>query len=315
MISTNWNIPGDDFSQMALENLGGLLNYRKVCGLVGAGVAARLGFPNWVRLLDMMGNELRRLGVADQELRMLTSQKDALWRAEEYRRLFGEKRYHQFLHSTFTDARAISPVPEILHDIIGLNWKHVFTTNYDRSLELAHMARYVDQPNANVLDWKDRDAVRDFLSLVNSEQLERNYIHLHGHFGKPNEIVLSYQDYVRTYIQSDEMVERLFVLFSTQSFAFIGFSLEDPDFVQILRQVNSRLGNCSRTAHFAILPASPGDPLQIERRRLVGKYDVEPIFYRHEPGDDHVELWSVVKNLLDLQNPLFPRVREEKNNE
>jgi hypothetical protein len=315
--TTRWMLPDDLMSIRALRSLGDRLKIGRACALVGAGVAAQLGYPTWTGLLDQMGAELANLGATAQTVNMLAAQKDTLWRAEEYRRLMTEKRYKQFLRTAFSKDRAGSPIPASLYDIIGLNWKHVFTTNYDHSLQLAHRARYKNA--ASELEWQDRDAVREFLASINHESGTRLYIHLHGDFQKPENIVLSYQDYVRRYVQSDETVERLFVLFSTQCFAFIGFSLEDPDFVQILRQVNSRLGSAFAPAHFAILPASPNDPLDLERRRLVGKYDVEPIFYRHDPGDNHVHLATVVAALLELQDesvlPTDPSLRNDINEE
>ncbi len=47
--------------------------------------------------------------------------------------------------------------------------------------------------------------------------------------------------------------------------------------------------------------AGPED-LAVERRRLRGKYDVDPIFYKVNPADRHLNLGEVVSFLCRLQD-------------
>ena len=252
LISSNslaeWAFLGDQASIDALFRLARRLQTGNACMLAGAGVAVGSGFPSWSGVLDELGEELRATE-PPQILSMLASQKDNLWRAEEYRAKLGEPTYFQFLRRRF-EPHCQSAPPELLN-LVRLNCKHVFTTNYDVSLEDAHRTAF-GRP-AVELDWNNRDAVRIFLSKLDDPTTRRHYVHLHGRFDKPEEIVFTHRDYVKRYLETDEMVQKLFVLFATQSFIFNGFSLEDPDFVQILRQVNSRLGKGENPAHFAIL--------------------------------------------------------------
>jgi hypothetical protein len=291
-----WVFPGDQPSIDALLRLVKRLHTGSVCMLAGAGVAVRAGFPTWAGVLDELGEELRPTEPPEL-LDLLAAQKDNLWRAEEYRIKLTASAYCQFLQQRFAPKDS-SVRPELL-SLVRLNCKHFFTTNYDVSLEDAYKAAF-GRP-AVELDWTDRDAVRVFLSKLD-EPTRRHFVHLHGRYDKPDEIIFTYRDYVRRYIQADEMVQKLFVLFATQSFVFIGFSLEDPDFVHILRQVNSRLGRGETPAHFAILPLRDPGELSVERRRLQGKYDVDPIFYRMEQAECHMNLVHVISDLGKLQD-------------
>jgi hypothetical protein len=300
----SWMIKGDTGSLEAVERLGRLLDWGRVCGLIGSGVPAHVGYPTWGGLLDELAQELALTNqLSDQSLLSLRAQRDYLWRAEEYRQHLGERQYHTILSRMFKDSRYSQPMPSLLLDIIGLNFKHIFTTNYDLTLERTHQQRYRESPAQ--LDWDNQSEVRSFLASIDTLE-RRTYVHLHGKHNQPQSIVLTYRDYVDRYIRSDERSERLFVLFSTECFAFVGFSLEDPDFMQILRQVNSRLGVTDDPTHFAILPANEQDNLSLERRRLRGKFDVDPIFYLHKPHDEHEGFGKLVSTLLYLQAPPQP---------
>ena len=164
--------------------------------LAGAGVAVQAGFPTWAELLDELGEELKPTRTPE-ELSVLKSQRDNLWRAEEYRLRLGESAYFEFLRRRF--APTDRPVPADLLTLAKLNWKHVFTTNYDLTLERAYESAY--PKNANKLDWGNRDEVRAFLGRLD-EGRYRYFIHIHGRFDKPEEIVLTYRDYVRRYIRN-----------------------------------------------------------------------------------------------------------------
>jgi SIR2-like domain len=285
--SDEWFFPDDGPTLDALVRLAQHLRTGDACMLAGAGVAVQSGFPTWSEVLNELAKELGTKE-SPEVLSLLANLKDNLWRAEEYRSKLTDSSYYGFLRRRF-EPRG-QPSPGALLNIVRLNCKHIFTTNYDVSLEHAHQAAFSREPSE--LDWNNRDAVRVFLSKLGDPTNSRHYAHIHGRFDKPEGIVFTYRDYVKRYIENDEMVQKLFVLLATQSFLFIGFSLEDPDFVQILRQVNSRLGKGENPAHFAILPMLNSEELPIERRRLRGKYDIDPIFYRVRAGDDVDVFWD-----------------------
>jgi NAD-dependent SIR2 family protein deacetylase len=291
-----WMLPEDGQSAKALFKLAAKLKVGRASALMGAGVAASLGFPTWSGLLDELGKELEGIETL-QTRNMLAAQRDMLWRAEEYRQKLTDPLYEQFLRGRFGDKS--KPVSPLVQNLIKLNFKHIFTTNYDISLQRAHVLAFGEPPNE--LDWNNRDAVRIFLSNLADAETDRHYVHLHGRYDRPEQIVLTYRDYVAKYVENDDMVQKMFVLFATHHFVFVGFSLDDPDFVQILRQVNSRLGKGASPAHYAILPAERPEEIPIERRRLQNKYDVDPIFYHKTPGDNHVNLAKLISSLAYLQ--------------
>jgi hypothetical protein len=79
-------------------------------------------------------------------------------------------------------------------------------------------------------------------------------------------------------VQSDETTKKLFALFAMHRFVFVGFSLSDPDLMEILREVNAHLG-AREPRHFALIGVREDEDRVIARDRLVLKFGVAPIFF------------------------------------
>ena len=284
----------DPANQEAFQELIKTLREDRPLALVGAGSSARLGYPGWNQLLELLAAEIRRLRPkADAELKDLAGDPDALWRAEEYRRLLGDG-FGPFMRSTFDRrATATATAYDGFHqDLVRLPIAHVLTTNYDPVLEEAHVAVF-RQP-ARVVEWKDQADMREFIERAAHPGFERRYVYLHGRYNAPETLVLTENDYKTHYAPHGDAWQRLFALLATRRLVSFGFSLSDWDFMAVFREVQARLG-AGGPRHFALL-ASDGqpDPATV-RRRLRGKFGVEPVFYRYTK--DHAGLWQLVQQL------------------
>lgn len=290
----------DPANQEAFQELIKTLREDRPLALVGAGSSARLGYPGWSQLLDLLAAEIRRLHPkADAELKDLAGDPDALWRAEEYRRLLGDG-FGPFMRSTF-DRRA--PAYDGFHqDLIRLPVAHVLTTNYDPVLEEAHVA--VSQQPARVVEWKNQADVREFIERAAHPGFERRYVYLHGRYNAPEALILTENDYKTHYAPHGDAWQRLFALLATRRLISFGFSLSDWDFMAVFREVQARLG-AGGPRHFALL-ASDGqpDPATV-RRRLRGKFGVDPVFYRYTK--DHAGLWRLAEQLRTELTPAKPK--------
>lgn len=249
--------------------------------LVGAGVSVRAGFPTWGTLLDRLHESaMEHRPMPPKVAQNLRLQPDMLWRAEEYREHLGEGAYFELLREWFRDVDGSAPLDPVLLDLVRLPFAHVLTTNYDNVLELAHQRAGLPQP-AQVVEWTDARALRDF--LVNLAAPARRYVYLHGRATRPETVVLTDRDYVERYARSVDAHRKLFALFTTQRLVFVGFSLSDPELSALLREVHVALGP-GEPRHFALLALREEEEDTLERRRLRQKYGIDPIFYPFSPN-------------------------------
>jgi hypothetical protein len=167
----------------------------------------------------------------------------------------------------FGRARLIERLVEILHlkdaqpgpahkEFCTLPFDIVCTTNFDFLLE------------------RQYDLVpHQVHPLVDEEQLSINIgnagtllLKLHGDLRHPKRLVVTEADYdgflanyplIATYL-SNQLI--------TKTAAFIGYSLDDPDFRQLWNVVSNRLGKTRRMAYAIVANARPGDIARFERR-------------------------------------------------
>jgi hypothetical protein len=152
--------------------------------------------------------------------------------AEEYRTYFGQAALDDFLRTRFPD-RSWSPGP--LHTaLLELPWTDVLTTNWDTLLERAaeHLMDY---------SYEIARAESD-LTHARSPRI----VKLHGTIGDPGPLIFAEEDY-RTYPTK----HAAFVNFARQVFienelCLIGFSGDDPNFLQWAGWVRDHLGGSAR---------------------------------------------------------------------
>ena len=279
-----------------IDDLKRLIEEENPIAFVGAGVSVRAKYPTWGALLD---NLITEAGRKKDELQLV--QDDVLWRAEEIRSLFpSDDEYRAALRRIFTSTE--HPIDDCIRDLVSLPFRHFMTTNYDDLLERAHEECFGAKPQW--IEWGRPSAVREFITSVARKPLsipvERRYVHIHGHLDDGPSIVLSDRDYTARYLATDEAQRKLFAIFATQVVVFFGFSLSDPDFMEILRVVRHSLGGESGR-HFAVLPIRNRAEEASMRRRLAQKFDIRAVFY--DQTDDHRGLEDVIRTLRGRETP------------
>lgn len=268
---------------------------------VGAGMSARAGFTDWSGLLDKLRAEVLRGAQQRPFSDGSVLVKDMSWRAEEIRDLIrDDERYFKVLSKHFASPgkrdRAIDA-------FCSLNFRHVFTTNYDTSLEASLRRQLRHRKTVEPLNWilqgSPARALRSFGEGANNLVY---LTYLHGRADAPESIVLSERDYRTLYVRSDESIRKLFAIFSMRQVAFFGFSLEDLDVLSIFRQVRAANDD---VVHFAVLPDPTVDDRERVRARLISKFGIHPIFYL-PGGPQHPNLLPVI---VELGKSTAPRKR------
>ena len=275
----------------AFENLVKVMRGKPIA-LIGAGVSVGAGYPTWPELMDLFHNtilEFPTLAAAPKYIHQLARVEDPLWRAEEYRRLIGKTGFESLVWNTFRPKNG--PVSTLLQALIKLNFSHVLTTNYDTSLETAYQSAGSE---IAVINWSDRKEVGTFLREVAGRGEKRYFVYLHGKYDAPDRIVLTERDYAERYLLADEASKKLFAVFMVRPVVFIGFSLSDPELMNLIRSIQGYTQS-DVSIHFVILPLRPDQDEGAIAGWLNGKYGIEPVFY--PMTQKHERLLDVLQEL------------------
>ncbi|MEE4747379.1 SIR2 family protein [Pseudomonas alliivorans] len=259
----------------ALKKLAGVLwrqdsSYRGAAVMVGAGFsrcAAQSGdstrlMPLWMDFSRKLATELDPL---DPNLAYL----DPLRLAELYKAQFGQQTLNDLIRAEIADS-AWSP-GELHIKLLQLPWSDVLTTNWDTLLERA--SQRVHAPIYSTVT-KQTD-----LAAVAPPRITK----LHGTVNVTEELIFTQEDY-RRYPET----HAAFVNFSRQVFienelCMLGFSGEDPNFLQWTGWVRDHLQSQSRRVYLV-----GALNLSAAKRKYLESINVAPI-----------DLWDAVKHLDD----------------
>lgn len=123
---------------------------------------------------------------------------------------------------------------ELYTRLMELPWVDVFTTNYDTLLERA----------ADTVTLRRYNVVVSQEDLVNSNDAPR-IIKLHGSFPSHRPFIITEEDY-RTYpVRFAALVNTVQQALLENIFCMIGFSCEDPNFIQWIGWIHDNLGKSS----------------------------------------------------------------------
>lgn len=258
-----------------LKKLAGVLwrqdaSYRGAAVMVGAGFsrcAAQCAessrqMPLWMDFSRKLANEL---DPKDPNL----AYQDPLRLAELYKAQFGQQTLNDLIRAEIDDS---AWSPGVLHTkLLQLPWSDVLTTNWDTLLERASQ-RVHDPIYSTVTKQTD-------LAAVTSPRITK----LHGTVNITEELIFTQEDY-RRYPET----HAAFVNFSRQVFienelCLLGFSGDDPNFIQWTGWVRDHLQSQSRRVYLV-----GALNLSSARRKYLESINVAPI-----------DLWDAVKHLDD----------------
>ena len=184
--------------------------------------------------------------------------------AQEYKTAFGQTELYRLLDQLVRDAEF---VPGLAHfRLLRLPWRDVFTTNWDTLLERASSS-ILERPYRVVQSM-------DQLPMVSQPRI----IKLHGSFTSQFPLIVSEEDY-RTYpIRFAPFVNTVQQAMMETVFFLIGFSGDDPNFINWSGWVRDNLGEAAPKIYLAgWLGLSP------HRRRMLEARGVVPIDLANHP--------------------------------
>lgn len=195
--------------------------------------------PNWEELAVSMFESLYKKPEDEEDIEgweiqkiKKTSGKNVLKLAEEYKSVFGQNKLNKFIEANIKDDKY---TPGELHKkLLALNWRDVFTTNYDTLLE-----RTIDKIDVK-FNYKILSDQNDLPGSTHPR-----IVKLHGSVDNAKNYIISEEDY-RTYpIKFAPLVNTVQQAMLETQLCLIGFSGDDPNFLNWLGWLRDNMGeNC-----------------------------------------------------------------------
>ncbi len=237
--------------------------------MVGAGFSrnANSSFPDWAQLGDLFYEKIHGKK-PDTQSKYL----NALKLADEVQAALGRPALDQILRDSIPDS---DYEPSPLHvKLLNLPWSDVFTTNYDTLLERACVT----------VTSQKYDVVVNKEDLVYSEK--PRIVKLHGSFPSDRPFVITEEDYRRYPKDLAPFVNTVRQTLLENTLCLIGFSGDDPNFLQWIGWIRDNLGQKNSPKIYLIgsFHLSDAQKKLLEQRNIVlvdmsGHQGIEKEYY------------------------------------
>jgi hypothetical protein len=214
-------------------------------------------FPLWWEL----GSEMYKALNPGKEI---SSSIDPLRLATEYEASFGREALNQFLTQIIPDAQHS---PDRLHELLmSLPWSDIYTTNYDTLLE---------RTRQKIHD-KKYDVIYSSADIPGKEK--PRIVKLHGSFPSHRPFIFTEEDY-RTYPQKfAPFVNMVQQSIMENIFCLIGFSGDDPNFLNWIGWVRDNLGESMPAIYLCgLLNLSDSQKHTLRQKKII-TVDISPLF-------------------------------------
>ncbi len=262
---------------------------------VGAGLSIAAGYPTWDGLIGELIAEADKIswipkGKIAEYKKLIGDSSKFLFLAEELRVELGshftkymEQRFQFSAHNHTKNHELIVTTESSL----------VVTINYDDLIEQAYNKVYGKYPNAFIYS-QAREAANNFWK-------DRFFI-LKAHGDAKRDIdtlILSQKDYRKTLYREAGYRSLLQSIFTTKSIFFVGVSLNDPEFNQLLDFLHDSYHGGGPT-HYLLIEKQKS--METISRRYFDDFNIQTITYDNAKGD-----YAELTKTLEVLNSESPR--------
>jgi len=304
---------------IALEQLQTAINKKNVFAFLGAGCSAKLKYPTWQQLLELLEKAALDAGCPKDDIDIYKHcseyETDKPWWAEQLVALLSKQTLQQTIQQTFQPLKEMDS--KFHRDLMSIPFRHFITTNYDGLLDYA--AEKINVPLVHLCLNEKEMLSKFFKGLNDPDSLGARYvIHIHGRYDRPESIILTEKDYIEMYSETSIGYKIIWSIISSFRMCFIGFKLEDFDLLSIFRKSKQEIGGTGYS-HFAIInEADVPEKRKAKRLYLRGKYGIDPIFFT-EQKDESVrwkEQEDIIADLIKFSSPASkePKIPKAKKN-
>lgn len=204
--------------------------------------------------------------------------------ASQYAQMFSLPNLEELLKRHIPDEK-VKP-GELHNQLLTLNWSEIFTTNYDTLLERA--AEDVIERAHYVITCRE--------DIPQSKTLSRRRIvKLHGSFPSQRPFIFTEEQYRNYPTQFAPFVNLVRQSMLENVFCLIGFSGDDPNFLQWVGWVRDMLDQHALPIYLFI-----NRPMSFGQRKLLEARKITPVLLPTAPGVDESDYQARYKFLLEL---------------
>ena len=198
--------------------------------------------PNWDELGNLFYEKTRKHKPRKSDL----AYANVLRLAEDVENMYGREELSNMIRGAINDDKLL---PSDVHlRLLALPWKDVYTTNYDTLLERA--ASRLNEQGRRIYSVIRYD---EAIGMETPPFLMK----LHGDINEPQSIIISEEDY-RTYPSKHQaMINHIQHAIMLETMVLIGFSGNDPNFLQWLGWVRDALKNSQRKVYLLSVDGVP----------------------------------------------------------
>ena len=306
-------------NERLVEELAELIASGEAVAFIGAGCSKSAGFDTWYELLEKLVARAEQLAPGFPPEPRPNTPREYLQYAQRIRdhiiKAVGPEGYHGEIGRIFSRPGGLDQLLTPFHlDLVLLPFRAFVTTNYEEIIETALRIskRSQDRPQP-VSVWNgDPRLISPAIRALAVPDAIRHVLHLHGVHWFRATIVLCTEDYESAYgftdLASNQAVRApapptllfrvISALLMSRRLVFIGFSLDDFYFTEVLRRVSDELWEWGQPIHFALVPIDAAAAVEQRSRaqQLKEKLAVECVFYE-VIGGNHDERDKLVARL------------------
>lgn len=238
LTSKNISIRIKGMANIIPEDLLYSLLKRRIHLFVGSGVSCAAKLIGWHDLINEMKKVIRNESTkySPKDLEEFLAQADHLEVAEVFRQTVRDHRYFSFLRTHFR----CDVTPSQLHrELSFLPVKTVFTTNFDKLLEISFRGKKRNDPPVIIYP--------DQLGCIDDSEIK--IIKLHGDIDHPKTIVLTRSDYARYAKRHKDFEFKLHISINDYTLLLVGFGIRDQNFRRIYYDARTLYDSTKRLAY------------------------------------------------------------------
>jgi len=267
---------------------------RKCILFVGSGLSVAAGYPTWKSLVaKLMDAAARAHPSREFGLKSYARNGDLLTLAEFARSKLSRHEYVTFLKKIFN-----KPLPpQHIHRLMArTDYRAVITTNYDRLIEAAFASERVLPPNTFTSESIGAMATAFWTP-------EAFVFKLHGDTNFPESLILTAQDYDRSTLKTPHLRSFLQSVFINYTVFLVGYSLSDPDFQVLLKELTAIFRGYT-PQHYALIP----NPQEFTKEYLQKGMNIQAMVY--DPKEGHAAVENVLSELQKIAPFKKPKLYE-----
>lgn len=270
-----------------MEELIQYLSCGRCVAFVGAGPSCEIGAPSWERLCLSIVEDLKNKNQnATTEMNTAISKK-------EYPKFFDEV-FHKYGKNFLYDSvksliKGSDQIGGIYSQLLNIPFHSYFTTNYDDQIK-SHL-EYRGRASVTLLNKKEDTAKIDLDSQL-------TYIFkIHGDFSDESSLILTEDQYYALHNKDEYGYLRDYLkgCFLTKRFFIVGYSLNDPHILDLLKKIAANLRR--QTPIYAILEGVDDATIKDLDKRC----NIKVIRYKNNSGT-HKELFTILEAIAKFVN-------------